>query len=45
MKRTYKRQAALEAAWKYFCQTGNWKPWAMAFKALYGHMPVYIPQH
>lgn len=45
MKKTITKKAALQAAWKVLCETGNWKPYAEAFKAIYGHYPIYIPQH
>ena len=37
--------AALDAAFIHLCNTGDWKPYVGAFKALYGFYPVYLPQH
>ena len=36
---------ALDDAFDHLCKTGDWKPYAETFKALYGEYPVYIPQH
>ena len=36
---------ALDEAFDYLGRTGDWKPYAEAFKALYGYYPVYLPQH
>ena len=38
-------RAALRKGWLIYCRTGNLKPYVAAFAALYGHRPVYLPQH
>lgn len=44
-KKAITKKAALQAGWKILCKTGNWEPYAKAFKAIYGEYPVYLPQH
>ena len=45
MKDVKALRKALDAAFKHMCRTGDWRPYAEAFKALYGVYPVHLPQH
>ena len=43
--RKLKKQRVLLKAFRILCDTGDYAPFAEAFKALYGKYPVYLPQH